>query len=114
MAVPGCPDDGREYIEIEPATPVKGARVVWYSAETHGHLWGYVVSEWPRSGEHIDRTWPIEDRALYWIEVVPDAQMPTYLRAVGRAEQVEAMILVPTNRAWLPPTDSIPFQRSSG
>lgn len=109
----GCPDDGREYIEIEPDTPVKGARVVWYSTNRHGHRWGYIVSAWPLAGEHVlDRSRPIEDRALYWLEVVADEDMPEYLRAEGREAQVQAMILVATNVAWLAPVEGIPSQRS--
>lgn len=110
----GCPDDGREYVEIEADTPVKGCRVVWYSSETHGHRWGYIVSDWPRIGEHIDRSWSLEDRARYWLEVVPDEEMPDYLRAEGRAAQLESMILIPAERAWLTPVEPIPSQRTSG
>jgi hypothetical protein len=114
VAVVGAPDDGREYVEIEPDSPVKGLRAVWYSSHTHGHRWGYIVSEWPQAGEHIDRTWSIEDRARYWIEVVPDEDMPQYLQAEGdRERQVEATVFVSTDRAWLTPVDSIPAQRKA-
>lgn len=114
VAVPGCPDDGREYVEIEPDTPVRGMRMVWYSTATHGHRWGHIISEWPLSGEHIDHTWPLDDRALYWVKVVPDEDMPAYLRADDPAAKAAAVMFVSTNLAWLAPDEAIPAQRAGG
>lgn len=108
----GCPDDGREYVEIEPTTPVKGMRVVWYSPDSHAHRWGYIVSEWPQAGEHIDRTWSLNERAAYWVAVVADAEMPDFLRAESHEARMEATVFVPIGSAWLAPPEGIPAQRS--
>lgn len=100
----GCPDDGREYGEIGPATDTLGERVVkWHQGE---HTYGRAVSE-PTPGEHIDKGWSIDRRAAYWIHFVSDDDLAAYLRgdkSVG--------IWVRTTRAWLVPNDAIPPQRA--
>jgi len=101
----GYPDDGRTYGEIGPMTDTLGERVVWFHRGVHHY--GFATSD-PIPGEHIDtirRTRGLRGRALYWIYVVRDGDMPKKLRG-----QTAPEALVPIQNAWLVPVDPVQQQ----
>lgn len=93
----GYPNDGRDYLAVDPMTDTNGERVVWFD---RGHLWGYAVSD-PIPGAHLPAEqivgWSLDWLARYWVYVVPDEEMPRHLRGE------DVRLVVPIHHLWLVP-----------